>query len=90
MRSETKLVRDEWMTLPTSRPAVPRSSPPVTHASQRDSFTEGYGEAEENPRTLTGEVDFFSNLGTERKRKQPKDRIDPEKASALTEAMYTS
>ena len=78
------------MTLSTSRPAVPRPSPPVTHASQHDSFTEGYGEAEGDDRTLTGEVDFFSNLGTERKRKQPKDRIDPEKANILTEAIHTS
>jgi hypothetical protein len=78
------------MTLPTSRPVVPRSSPPVTHASQHDSFTEGYGEAEGDGRTLTGEIDFFSNLGTERKRKQPKDRIDPEKAIILTEPMHTS
>ena len=78
------------MTLPTSRPVVHRSSPPITHAPQHDSFTEGYGEAEGNGRTLTGEVDFFSNLGTERKRKQPKDRIDPEKANFLTEAMRAS
>ena len=72
------------MTLPTSRPVVPRSSPPVTHASQHDSFTEGYGDAEGGGRTLNGEIDFFSNMGTERKRKQPKDRIDPEKVIVPT------
>jgi hypothetical protein len=77
------------MTFPTSHPVVPRLSPPVTHASQHDPFTEGYGEAEGNSRTLTGGVDFFSNLGTERKRKQPKDRIDPEKVSVLIEARHT-
>ena len=78
------------MTLPNSRPVVPRLSPPTTHASQHGSFTEGYGESEGSSRTITGEVDFFSNLGTERKRKQPKDRIDPEKANVLTESLHTS
>jgi len=78
------------MTLPTSRPVAPRPTPPVTHVPQHDSFTEGYGDAEGNGRTLTGEIDFFSNLGTERKRKQPKDRIDPEKAIVPSESMRTS
>ena len=78
------------MTVPTARPVVPRSSPPVTHATQHNSFTEGYGDAEEDGRTSTGEISFFSNLGTERKRKQPKDRIDPEKVIVHTEAMRTS
>lgn len=78
------------MTLPNSRPVVPHPSPPTTHASQHDSLTEGYGETEGNGRTITGEVDFFTNLGTERKRKQPKDRIDPEKAIFLTQAVHTS
>ena len=78
------------MMVPTSRPVVPRSSPPATHATQHDSFTEGYGDVEGDGRTSTGEISFFSNLGTERKRKQPKDRIDPEKAIISTEATRTS
>ena len=77
------------MTVPTSRPVVPPLSPPVTHAIQRDSFTEGYGDAEGDDRTSTGEINFFNNLGTERKRKQPKDRIDPEKVVVSTETMRT-
>ena len=78
------------MTVPTSRPVVPRSSPPVTHATQHESFTEGYGDAEGDNRTPTGEINFFNNLGTERKRKQPKDRIDPEKVIISTEVTRTS
>jgi hypothetical protein len=68
------------MTLPTSHPVVPLSPLPVTHVPQRESFTEGYGDPDGDGRTLNGEINFFNNLGTERKRKQPKDRIDPEKA----------
>ena len=78
------------MMVPTSRPVVPPSSPPVTHATQHDSCTEGYGDAEGDGHTSTGEISFFSNLGTERKREQPKDRIDPEKAIVPTEAMGTA
>ncbi len=90
IRSEAKLIHDEWMMVPTSRPVVPRSSPPATHATQHDSFTEGYGDAEGGGRTSTEDISSFSNLGKERKRKQPKDRIDPEKAIVPTEAMRTS
>lgn len=78
------------MTLPTSCPVVPSSPLPVTHAPQHDSFLDGYGDAEGDDRTLNGEISFFSNLGTERKRKQPKDRIDPEKAIVPTEAARIS
>lgn len=43
-------------------------------------MTDGYGEDETSNRTLGGGVDFFSALGTEHQRKDPKaDLPDPTK-----------
>ena len=43
-------------------------------------MTDGYGEDESSNRTLGGGVDFFSALGTEHQRKDPKaDLPDPTK-----------
>lgn len=41
-----------------------------------ESMTDGYGEPSEGGRTLSGGVDFFSSLGTEKKRNRPEKRID--------------
>ena len=41
--------------------------------------TSGYGESSSNARTMSGTVDFFSSLGTEKKKKPPPDRPDPSK-----------
>ncbi|EJC97994.1 uncharacterized protein FOMMEDRAFT_129928 [Fomitiporia mediterranea MF3/22] len=80
--AETKLIRDEWMLLPPSSVSVPTpaaGSSRIQIPTGNESLTEDYGEPVENGRTLGGGVDFFSNLGTERKRKQKEDRPDPEK-----------
>ncbi len=42
--------------------------------------TDGYGDPSSNARTMAGTVDFFSTLGTERKKKQQQpDKPDPDK-----------
>ena len=40
---------------------------------------DGYGDAPADARTMSGGVDFFSSLGTERKKKPPPDRPNPDK-----------
>ena len=84
--AETKLVRDEWMLLPPSTVSAPveeRRTSKLQIPTGNESLTEDYGEPAENSRTLGGGVDFFSGLGTERKRKQKEDRPDPEKVSTI-------
>lgn len=75
------------MLLPPSIPTVPSSSsdhpPPakkriIVPDPNEDSLTEDYGESS-GARALGGGIDFFSGLGTERKKKQKEDRPDPEK-----------
>lgn len=56
---------------PTPAPSQPRFI-------EDEPMTEDYGDPAEDRRALNGGVDFFSSLGTERKKKQP-DRPDPEK-----------
>lgn len=76
--TESKLVRDEWMLLPPSAPSVPSepSSSRLTMPTGNDSLTEDYGDLAENGRTLGGGVDFFSSLGTERRRKPKEEKVD--------------
>ncbi|KAJ7202788.1 CwfJ C-terminus 1-domain-containing protein-like protein [Mycena pura] len=79
--TESTLQRDEWMLAPHSEPVLPTATPPsqrLVRPSGNESFTEDYGEPSQNPRTLGGGVDFFSNLGTDNKRPRP-DRPDPNK-----------
>lgn len=38
---------------------------------QAESLTEDYGESNQSSRTLGGDIDFFSSIGTERKRGKP-------------------
>lgn len=81
--TETKLQRDEWMILPSSGAARPLSSSDRPLAQQfpsgDDPYTDEYGESSVNGRTLGGAVDFFSSLGTEKKRKPQPDKPDPDK-----------
>lgn len=61
---------------------IPRSAGVASVRSEPVSsdMTDGYGEEEGNNRNLGGGVDFFSGLGTEHLRKDPKaDRPDPTK-----------
>ncbi|KDQ62188.1 hypothetical protein JAAARDRAFT_30088 [Jaapia argillacea MUCL 33604] len=77
--TETRLSRDEWMLMPAGVPTGSTvSSGPRLHMND-DSLTEDYGDAPQNERRLDGGIDFFSNMGTERKKKPPPDRVDPEK-----------
>ncbi|EEB98075.1 hypothetical protein MPER_02481, partial [Moniliophthora perniciosa FA553] len=73
--SNPPLKRDDWMLAPTTSSDVPMAS-----ASSRlkiptgeESLTEDYGEPSQGRRTLGGDVDFFSSLGTEHKKK-PKEK----------------
>lgn len=81
--TETKLQRDEWMLLPPSNALRPSSSSDRPLAQQfpsgDDSYTDGYTESSVSGRTLGGAVDFFSSLGTEKKRKPQPDKLDPDK-----------
>lgn len=48
-----------------------------------ESFTEDYGEPVQDARAMGGGVDFFSSLGTERKKKPKEEKPDPEKVYRL-------
>jgi hypothetical protein len=67
---------------PSSTLTVPKDNPnrPNLSVANDESLTEDYGEASSDRRNVSGEVDFFSSLGTEvtRKPKQP-PRPDPDK-----------
>lgn len=79
--TESTLKRDDWMLLP--KPAVNDSS--VSRVSPQQSFagdeslTENYGEPSGGSRSGNG-VDFFSSLGTEINKKNPKsNKPDPDR-----------
>ncbi|KAI6121010.1 CwfJ C-terminus 2-domain-containing protein-like protein [Pisolithus croceorrhizus] len=81
--TESKLNRDDWMLEPI--PSGSKSSRPLApqFPTADDSLTDGYGELSESGRTLGGAVDFFSSLGTEKKRNKPeKQSIDEPKISS--------
>lgn len=63
---------DPVMSMETSRSAEKL-------ASLNQSMTEDYGDAEAGRRTLGGGIDFFSSLGTERKKKPKEEKPDPDK-----------
>ncbi len=81
LRTETVLKRDEWMLMPETTPVVPASS--SINVPVDDDPMDGYGEPSTNTRTTGGAVDFFSSLGTERKKKPQADKPDPDKASHI-------
>ncbi|KAI1789572.1 CwfJ C-terminus 1-domain-containing protein-like protein [Ganoderma leucocontextum] len=76
-RTETQLKRDEWMLMPQSDLPAPASSTGGTPMNEDP--MDGYGELSTNARTTGGTVDFFSSLGTERKKPPRPDRPDPDK-----------
>lgn len=65
-------------------PTIPETpqAPSRPRVVEEEPMTEDYGDAAEDKRSLGGGVDFFSSLGTERKKKQP-DRPDPEKVLSI-------
>ena len=69
--------RAAWMLDPTERSSV---TVPAERDHPPSDLTDGYGGEERGARTLGGGVDFFSDLGTERKRKDPNEnKPDPNK-----------
>ncbi|PIL22586.1 hypothetical protein GSI_15275 [Ganoderma sinense ZZ0214-1] len=75
-RTETKLKRDEWMLMPENNLPAPASS--TNSIPMNDDPMDGYGEPSTNARTTGGTVDFFSSLGTERKKPPRPDRPNPD------------
>ncbi|KAG6910699.1 hypothetical protein DXG01_008743 [Tephrocybe rancida] len=73
----TTLQRDDWMLLPPSIPTLPAGDKQKLDMDDV-SMTDDYGEPAGGQRTLGGGVDFFSNLGTDIKKKRP-EQPDPEK-----------
>ncbi|KAF5315447.1 hypothetical protein D9619_007008 [Psilocybe cf. subviscida] len=80
---ETSTQRDDWMMLPPSTPVLPpdprRTQRPLHDVEMEESLTEDYGEPTGESRTVAGGVDFFSSLGTERKKAPRPDKPDPDK-----------
>jgi hypothetical protein len=77
--AESKMKREEWMLLTPSDAILPASTPPLHSLSHNDALTEEYGEQATSGRTIHGQVDFFSSLGTEhRPRNNNKDKPNPE------------
>ncbi|TFK20597.1 hypothetical protein FA15DRAFT_116939 [Coprinopsis marcescibilis] len=81
-RTESVLTRDEWMMYPEATPTIPTddlSSSKRQEMLAEKSLTEDYGEPA-GSRDMAGGVDFFSSLGTERKRKDPNaNKPNPDK-----------
>lgn len=81
--TESKLKRDDWMLEPISSSAEPSRPPAQQFPITDDSLTDGYGEPSGSGRTFGGAVDFFSSLGTEKKRNKPeKPNVDEPKISS--------
>ncbi|KIM24663.1 hypothetical protein M408DRAFT_26787 [Serendipita vermifera MAFF 305830] len=72
--TESKQQREEWMLLQPSAPVVPLQTPPLHSLDHGDTLTDGYGDSTSGNRTASGNVDFFSGLGTEHRRRDAKDK----------------
>jgi hypothetical protein len=82
----SELKRDDWMMEPMAvdTPPPSKNRPQIL---EDESLTEDYGEASTSSRTLGGGVDFFSDLGTEVKRKNNKpDKPNPEKVHFIIQS----
>ncbi|KAF5362872.1 hypothetical protein D9758_007112 [Tetrapyrgos nigripes] len=84
--TETSLKRDEWMLAPSAGPSS--STAKLQPMSGNESLTEDYGEPSGNSRTLGGDIDFFSSLGTEHKKK-PKEKLDLDKPVVSSRELNT-
>jgi len=81
LKTETKLQRDEWMLMPSE--GVPESLGSSSMLARAiltgdESLAEDYGESSTNKHPPGGGVDFFSSLGTERKRPPRPDKPNPD------------
>ena len=91
--TESTLKRDDWMLLPKSAvndSSVSRVSPQQSFAGD-ESLTEDYGDPSGGSRSGNG-IDFFSSLGTEIKKKNPKsNKPDPDRVyRRLPHKRYTT
>ncbi|WVQ83928.1 hypothetical protein IAT38_006072 [Cryptococcus sp. DSM 104549] len=87
--ANTETQRDSWMleppagsasTVPAATRDIPKSAGAGVYSTSSAGMTEGYGDEQGSNRTLGGGVDFFSSMGTEHKKKDPKaDMPDPSK-----------
>lgn len=81
LATETKLQRDEWMLMPSEGVPEPLSSSrPLAQGlpTGDESLKEVYGESSSSGRPPGDGVDFFSSLGTERKRPPRPDKPKPD------------
>ncbi|KAF6757552.1 CwfJ C-terminus 1-domain-containing protein-like protein [Ephemerocybe angulata] len=88
IHSETTLKRDEWMLAPAAKSTAPLDDLDRRTREQllltEQSLTEDYGEPSGGSRNAAGNVDFFSSLGTERVKKNPKvDRPNPDNGPVI-------
>lgn len=81
-RTESVLKRDEWMLQPSAAPDC-RPQNHTVRAGVEELLTESYGEPFSDSRKLDGGIDFFANLGTEKKKPPRPDKPDPDKVSCL-------
>jgi hypothetical protein len=80
---ESKLKRDDWMLMGSAGPST--STSVAAHASTRASgIPDDMGAPELAGPSTSTHGDFFSEMGTERKRKPKPDVPDPEKATSPT------
>ena len=77
-RTESVLKRDEWMLQPSPAPDG-RPQNHTVRAGVEGLLTEGYGEPLSDSRKLDGGIDFFANLGIEKKKPPRPDKPDPDK-----------
>ena len=64
--------------------AAPEGRPQNTvRAGVEEFLTEGYGEPLSDSRKLDGGIDFFANLGTEKKKAPRPEKPDPDKVCCL-------
>ncbi|KAK7056976.1 Pre-mRNA-splicing factor cwf19 [Paramarasmius palmivorus] len=88
--SESTLKRDEWMLAPTTSTSSNISTSASSHLkipTGDESLTEDYGELSQGRRTLSGDVDFFSSLGTEVKKKPRTDKPDLDKPAVSSKEL---
>lgn len=76
------------MLMDSSSSSVPAPSSRTTPAGNDVDMMDGYGDAPANVRTTGGGVDFFSSLGTERKKKPKPDPPNPDKVGLKYPSPY--
>ncbi|KAI0036473.1 CwfJ C-terminus 1-domain-containing protein-like protein [Vararia minispora EC-137] len=87
---EPSLKRDEWMLEPSiGEVSSSTSRPNLRLSANEESMIENYGDATVNLRTLGGSVDFFSSLGSEKVRRPPPDRPNPDEVRISSKELNT-